>query len=220
MMNGFLSFAKTKRPSSRMALDQVHEQNNKIIKGQGGASNFLNLENESAPIRWETCDPEIARVVSEFEEYLNDESSPSHCSSTLKHHEDNEQFRMNFSKDVNTLYNAMPCNPFEMDSLCTLNNSDPFPQTVVDKLKQVLPSGEEQVKLFIKDRLLMQKIPINGKISKNNFPLLTNEPSKSSTVNFGVSFTNKHMSAVEHRPSLADSLFAEELYGVPHCFFC
>ena len=33
MLKGFFSFAKTKRPFSRMALDQVHEQNNKIIKG-------------------------------------------------------------------------------------------------------------------------------------------------------------------------------------------
>ena len=29
---------------------------------------------------------------------------------------------------------------------------------------------------------------------------------------------NKLRSAVEHRSSLADTLFAEELYGVPHCF--
>ena len=60
----------------------------------------------------------------------------------------------------------------------------------------------------------MQKIPITDKISKNKFPLLKSEPSKSSTINLGVSF----MSVVEHRPSLADSLFTEELYGVPHCF--
>ena len=125
---------------------------------------------------------------------------------------------MNFSKDVVTLYNAMPCNPFEMDSLCALNNSDPFPQTVIDKLKQVLPRGEEQVKLFIEDRLLMQKVPINGKITKNNFPLLKVESTKSSTINLGVPFMNKLQSAVVHRPSLADKSFAEELYGVPHCF--
>ena len=35
MLKGFFSFAKTKRPFSRMALDQVHEQNNEIIKGVG-----------------------------------------------------------------------------------------------------------------------------------------------------------------------------------------
>ena len=35
MLKGFFSFAKTKRPFSRMALDQVHEQNNEIIKRVG-----------------------------------------------------------------------------------------------------------------------------------------------------------------------------------------
>ena len=216
MVKGSFSFAKSKRPFSRMALDQVHQQNNKIIKGQGGASNFLNMENESALIRWETCGPEVARIVSEFEELYEEESSQSHCS--LKHHEDNEQFRANFKKDVDTVFNAMPCNPFEMTSLCALNNLHPFPPLVVDNHKQVLPSGEAQGKMFINDRLLMEKVPITGKISKNNFPILKNEPSKNRAVNLGVSFMNKLRSAVEHRPSLADALFSEELYGVPHCF--
>ena len=64
----------------------------------------------------------------------------------------------------------------------------------------------------------MQKIPITGTISKNKFPLLKSQPSKISAANLGVSFMNKLRSAVEHRPVLAAKLFAEELYGVPHCF--
>lgn len=47
-----------------MALEQVHEQNNKIIKGQGGASKFLNLEDESGLIRWETCEQKVIRIAS------------------------------------------------------------------------------------------------------------------------------------------------------------
>ena len=45
ILKGFFSFAKTKRPFSRMALDQVHEQNNKIIKVVGGATSLLNTQN-------------------------------------------------------------------------------------------------------------------------------------------------------------------------------
>ena len=63
----------------------------------------------------------------------------------------------------------------------------------------------------------MQKIPITEKISKNNFPLLNQISSQSSSLNFGAPLMNKLRSAIEHRPSLADSLFTEELYGVPHC---
>ena len=63
----------------------------------------------------------------------------------------------------------------------------------------------------------MQKIAITEKISKNNFPLLNQISSQSSSLNFGVPLMNKLRSDIEHRPSLADSLFTDELYGVPHC---
>ena len=105
-----------------------------------------------------------------------------------------------------------------MASLSTINNSAPFPQSVSDQLKQVLSTGERQVKAFIQDRLLMQKTSITEKISKNKFPLLSIGSSKSTSINLGVPFMNKLRSAVEHRPARADELFREELYGIPHCF--
>ena len=37
-------------------------------------------------------------------------------------------------------------------------------------------------------------------------------------MNFGPVFMNKFRCAVEHSLSLADLVFTEELYGVPHCF--
>ena len=36
LMKGKFSFAKSNRQFSRIALDQVHEQTNEVIKGQGG----------------------------------------------------------------------------------------------------------------------------------------------------------------------------------------
>ena len=214
MLKGFFSFAKTKRPFSRMALDQVHEQNNKIIKGVGGATSLLNTQDESALIRWETCGPEVARIVSEFEDSLYNQDASS---SAAKHHEDNEKFRQKFNRDVECVYQAIPCNLFEMASLRTINNSAPFPQSVSDQLKQVLSTGERQVKAFIQDRLLMQKTSITEKISKNKFPLLSIGSSKSTSINPGVPFMNKLRSAVEHRPARADELFRDELYGIPLC---
>ena len=81
MIQGSFSFAKSKLLFSMMALDQVQEQNTKIINGQGGASVFLNLEDESALIRWVTCGLEVD----------NDDAS-FHTTST-KHRKDNEDFR-------------------------------------------------------------------------------------------------------------------------------
>ena len=60
-----------------MALDQVHEQNNKGIKGVGGASQLMNRGDDSSLIRLETCGPEVARIVSEFEETMELKSRTS-----------------------------------------------------------------------------------------------------------------------------------------------
>ena len=84
-----------------------------------------------------------------------------------------------------------------MASLSTINNSAPFPQSLSDQLKQVLSTGEKQVKAFIQDRLLMQKTSITEKISKNKFPLLSIGSSKSTSINLGVPFMNKLRSAVD-----------------------
>ena len=85
-----------------------------------------------------------------------------------------------------------------MDSLNTINNSATFPQSVSDQLKQLLSTGERQVKAFIQDSLLMQKTAITGKISKNKFPWLSIGSPKSTSINLGVPFINKLISAVEH----------------------
>ena len=70
MVQGKFSFQKTYTEFSHIATDQVHEENNKVIKGYGGATVLLNKEDESALIRWETCGPDIARIVSEFEDLI------------------------------------------------------------------------------------------------------------------------------------------------------
>ena len=114
MLRGHFSFLKTHREFSRIATDQVHEQNNKMIKGSGGATCLLNKSDESALIRWEACGPDISRVVTEFEDLLNSESSNSNSHSTFKkHHEDNSFFQ----KKNRT------CNPFEFTNLAMINNT-------------------------------------------------------------------------------------------------
>ena len=155
---------------SRMALDQVHEQNNKIIKRVGGTTSLLNTQDESALVRWETCGPEVARIVSEFEDFLYNQDT---FSNVAKHHEYNEKFRQKFNTDAESLYQAIPCNPFEMASLNTINNYAPFPQSLSDHLKHILSTGERQVKLFVQNSLLMEKTAVTEKISKSKFSLLS-----------------------------------------------
>ena len=60
---GFFSFQKSNRQFSQMGLDQVHEQNNAVIKGSGGASDLLNKVDESALLRWDVGNPEVTRLI-------------------------------------------------------------------------------------------------------------------------------------------------------------
>ena len=108
--NGNFSFQKSSREFSRMGLDQIHEQNNKVIKGAGGASDLLNKEDDSALLRWEVCSPELARVILEFEDCLDRNEIPA--DSSTKHHEDNESFNQRFSSDVSRLVKSIAVNPF------------------------------------------------------------------------------------------------------------
>ena len=49
---------------SGISLDHAHEQNNKLVKGDGGAGL---TENTSQLLRWIVSGPEVARLVKEFE---------------------------------------------------------------------------------------------------------------------------------------------------------
>ena len=63
----FFTFQKLEKQFSQMALDQVHEQNNCIIKSRGGATDLVNKVEESALIRWKTCSPQVARIIIKFQ---------------------------------------------------------------------------------------------------------------------------------------------------------
>ena len=54
-----------------MALDQLHEQNNEVIKGVGGATRLLNREEESTLLRWEFCGSEIFNMISGFKDSIH-----------------------------------------------------------------------------------------------------------------------------------------------------
>ncbi len=70
-----------------MALDQLHEQNNKVVKGVSGATSLINRQDDSALIRWELCGPELSRLLDEFEaaHKVDDELDTHHkCNITFQ----------------------------------------------------------------------------------------------------------------------------------------
>ena len=47
---------------SLIALDQLHEQNNKVIKGKSGPTSVINRKDESALNRWTLSGPGLAEI--------------------------------------------------------------------------------------------------------------------------------------------------------------
>ena len=75
---GQFTVHKTPRRFSAMSVDQAHEQQNAMVKGDGGAVGLT--KNEHALHRWLMTGPELARLVADFE---------SHCTSpsvSTEHH--------------------------------------------------------------------------------------------------------------------------------------
>ena len=118
---GNFSFQKSHREFSRLGLDQIHEQNNKLLKGGGGASDLLNKVDDSALIRWETCSSEVGRVMLEFEDCLD--RNEILAESSTKHNEGSQPFHERFSSNVNRIIKYITVNPFMQDHLTKLNNN-------------------------------------------------------------------------------------------------
>ena len=80
---GNFTVSRSKRPFSRMSIDESHEQNNACVKGEGGAVGLT--EQPAALQRWMVAGPEMARVVIEF---LAGLLANSDSETQTRHHED------------------------------------------------------------------------------------------------------------------------------------
>lgn len=209
--NGNFSFLKTKTKFSRIALDQLHEQNNKYIKSVSGATVLVNREDDGALVRWELCGPELARILEEFED--------NKVIKLAKHHEDTKAFIRDFEKDVDTLSKSFSSNPFLLGNLTVINNTDmAFEPNVFHNLQNLLATGEKQLFSFIKDRLVMSKVPISSKISLNSFELPgSKKPKKklltSADPRLNQATLTKLRSAITYRREQSKVLFSSEIYG-------
>ena len=98
---------KTTNAFSDIPLDQAYEQNNELIKGDGGAIGLT--ENLSALLRWMVSGPELARLVKEFENSDEDQHTQ------LPHHEQSHASQTRFKNHVSTLVSTIEelGNPFE-----------------------------------------------------------------------------------------------------------
>ena len=105
---------------SLIALDQGHEQNNGVLKDEGGIIGWT--QDADALLRWAVAGPELVRAISEFESTIEGKTE----SSTQRNH--HEQIKTNnnktnatqkhFATHVNVLVTVFESmgSPFEEDS--------------------------------------------------------------------------------------------------------
>jgi hypothetical protein len=119
---GHFTSRKANAHFSAISDDQLHEQNNKFIKGDGGAISIM--ENETALLKWMVAGPEISRMVREFESVnAKCETSGSH---NQHHHEDTNSFQKRFAFQVGQVVKTMrkDGNPFAEQDLQTADNQN------------------------------------------------------------------------------------------------
>ena len=172
-LKGNFAVKKTMHIYSAMAIDQGHEQNNAIVKGDGGAVGLT--ENPAALRRWMVSGPEMARVIGEFET-----STERRKKTDTRHHEQTRHAQMAFGRDVKALTGALEDlgNPFCENSsdLLVLDTRDLADTAVIDTLKQIEKLGQDQYDAYVSERLVNQTKPITDPIKRNNLPLFSRPP--------------------------------------------
>ena len=167
---GKFTVNKSGRPFSAMGLDQAHEQLNACVKGTGGAVGVT--EKPEALLRWMVAGPEVARIVSEFEQ-----ASGSRADGDMfYHHEQTKSQQAAFVNHVTSLVNTFEemGNPF-IDEGCELYAIDTHvvcSSAVIETVKTIQSTGQEQYIAFVNERLWERKVPVTAHMSRNKLSLL------------------------------------------------
>ena len=174
--SGCFVVSKSLRKFSSLPIDHAHEQNNKKVKGDGGA---IGLTEDSAELaRWMISGPEIARVVGEFETSLPSYSDIS--TDTLRHHDQTASIQRRFVKHVANLVEAIEKlgNPFAVDSkeLIAIDTKDIMDKLVEATVESAKSIGEKQFAEYKEGRLLALTKPIDDTISRNKLPTFSARP--------------------------------------------
>lgn len=177
-MAGNFVVRKTSNKFSAMAIDQCHEQNNATIKESGGAVGLT--DNPGALRRWMVAGPEVARMITEYEDCTLGE-----CKRNIEnlHHDQRPVVQTSFVKDVRSLIATIEemGNPFleETPDLMVLDTRDIMDSSVGETVRKVETVGKEQYTKFVEERLCQSAKPITDVISKNKFAMFSRPSVKS-----------------------------------------
>ena len=170
--SGKFFLKKTHRSFSSIAIDHAHEQNNAYIKGDGGPIGLT--ANTSQLMRWMVVGPEMARVVSEFEESVESIKEKQSHGPDIKHHEQVKSVQVRFAKQVQSLCNTIEefGNPFEEHTtdLLVLDTRD---VEVVTSVRNIKTLGKELYTRFVEARLVQRSESLFKPLKRNKLVLFS-----------------------------------------------
>ena len=181
---GHFVVKKSHHHFSAVPIDQAHEQNNKVVKGDGGAIGLT--KDYTKLLRWMISGPEVSRVISEFEasqELLKCKQSKG---PDILHHEETKAMQTAFNKQVKALHATITemGNPFKEASqdLLVLNSKDIIDLSIIATVRSIQKLGQEQYDKFVVERLEKDTASLYDLIKRNKLSRFicprTNEKSK------------------------------------------
>ena len=158
-----------------MATNQALEQNNKLVKIDGGAVDIL--DNEAALLKWAVASPIIGEILQDQEP-----SNPKN-KDILKHHENTKSSKEKFKKEKEAFQNAFLTykNPFQEEeiSLMHIITKVVLSDDATSLVKMAKEIGKRQYDLFVEECLISRSVSLYHNIKKNNLLLFRH---KNSTV--------------------------------------
>lgn len=174
---GKFSLNKSGRPFSKMPIDECHEQNNDLVKSEGGAIGLT--ENSVALLRWMVAGPEMMRVVNQFLSCLQRSND---IPDEIRHHENVPSVQNKFACKVISLVKTLKDmgNPFDDSSgdLLTLDTREIADLKIASSMKNIKKMGEDLFTKFWLERIVEHSKPLSDVIRKNNIPLFSRPPIK------------------------------------------
>ena len=166
---GHFCINKTGRLFSAIGEDHAHEQNNKIIKTDGGAIGIL--DNKDALLEWATCGPQIAQMLFDVYGAEEDDSEEEYC----YHHEDTNSFERKFREDRVKLIDAFEGlgNPFSdsENELVNIYSKQVLGDAAVQSIRNAESIGQRQSSEFVEERLVKREQSLYENIKRNNLLL-------------------------------------------------
>ncbi|MES9884863.1 MAG: hypothetical protein ABW185_28795, partial [Sedimenticola sp.] len=202
--------SKTTNRFSYIPIDQVHEQENAKVKGNGGAIGLT--EDQTALRRWLICGPEIANVIKDFDTQYIHEEDPDICLHHSEGHSSQKLFHHQSRKLVDIISGFG--NPFQ-DDCPELNTRICADSAVVETIRTLESLGRTQYLKYVKDVIETRDLPIQNPIKKNSLPLLKTAKSKSSSKSSQAVKVQRHNSSLFGRLYIAN----QQRHGDPATFF-